>query len=76
MAILVVVVFGANLGLFLFIFVLFLNTMTNIVQNLTMNGRSIDGVLGKITYTEKAHYLDVASHVTSFNPFGRFLYFS
>ena len=25
---------------------LFLNTMTNIVQNLTIHGKSVDGVLG------------------------------
>ena len=36
----------AKLGLFLFTFCPFLNTMTNIAQNLYMIGRSIDGVLG------------------------------
>ena len=45
--------FKAKLGLFFVYFRPFLNTMTNIVQNLTVNGRCIDGVLGFRTRDRK-----------------------
>ena len=43
----------AKHSLFFVYFPPFLNTMTNIVQNLTLTGRSIDGVLGIRTQDRK-----------------------
>ena len=62
----------AKLGPFFVYFRPFLNTMPNIVQNLTINGRDIDGVIGFEPGTSVTRLDDFLHFGQLFKAFGNY----